>query len=172
MYLSVTDGDGLLLESLFGIIDELLGEHGQDIREGFDKGDVEVVLDLRQPLLQIRVEEVLELSGEFDTCWPAAYNDHVQQALLLVIRLVLEGGRLTAVHDAGTDALSVSDLLQEQAVLAHAGNAWGLVSYAKPHGLAHDAPKVAFSAPTPTTSMSKGTSVCEDSPLISESSLM
>jgi hypothetical protein len=97
----------------------------------------------------------------------------VQQALLLLVRLVLEGGGLAAVHDTGTDALGVSDLLEEETVFANTGNTCGVlaVPVSTIKGLI-DAPKVAFSAPTPTTSMSKGTSVAEESPLISESSLM
>lgn len=165
------DGDGLLLEGLLGVLDQLLREHGQDVGESLNKGDLEGVLDLGEPLLQIGVEEVLELTGEFDTSGSTTDNDHVQQTLDLLGALVLEGGRLTAVHDAVTDALGVADLLQEETVFAHTRDALAPLAVIFTEAL-DDSPKVAFSAPTPMTSMSKGTSVADTSPLISESSLM
>jgi hypothetical protein len=113
------DGDGLLLEGLLGVIDELLGEHGQDVGEGLDEGDVEVILDLGEPLLQIRVEKVLELTRKLDTGRSATYDDHVQQTLLLLVGLVLECGRLAAVHDTRADALGVADFFQEEAVFTY-----------------------------------------------------
>lgn len=40
-------------ESVFGVLDELLGECGQDVGKGFDKGDLESIGDFRVPLLQV-----------------------------------------------------------------------------------------------------------------------
>ena len=117
------DVDGLLLEGLLGVVDQLLGEHGQDVGQGLDEGDVELLLDLGNPLLQVGVEEVLELTGELDTSGASTDHDHVQQTLALLLRLALEGGRLAAVHDAVADGLGVTNLLQEQAVLADTGDA-------------------------------------------------
>jgi hypothetical protein len=125
------DGDGLLLECLLGVVDELLGEHGQDVGEGLDEGDVEVILDLGEPLLQIRMEEVLELTSKLDTGRTATDDDHMQQALLLLVGLVLECGRLAAVHDTRADALGVAHFLQEEAVLAHTGDACWLLAVSR-----------------------------------------
>ena len=116
------DIDGLLLEGLLRIVDELLGEHGKDVGQRLDEGNLEVILDLGQPLLQIRVEEVLELSGKLDTSRTATDNNHVKQALLLLLRLVLECSRLAAIHDTVSDALSIANLLQEKTVLLDTGD--------------------------------------------------
>jgi hypothetical protein len=116
------DVDRLLLERLLGVVNQLLGEHGKDVGQGLDKRDVELGLDLGNPLLQVRVEEVLELTGKLDTCGATADDDHVQQTLDLLGRLVLERGRLAAVHDAVTDALGIADLLEEETVLLDTGN--------------------------------------------------
>ena len=107
----------LLLERLLRVVNELLGEHGQDVGQRLDQRHLEVVLDLWQPLLQVRVEKVLQFTGEFDTGRTATDDDHVKQALLLLLRLVLERGRLAAVHDAVADTLGIADLFQEEAVL-------------------------------------------------------
>lgn len=94
------------------------------VRESLDQGDVEVVLDLGNPLLQVLLEEVLDLTGELDTGGTTANHDHVQQTLDLFICLVLEDSRLDAVHNALADLLGVTDLLQEARVLLHTGDAW------------------------------------------------
>jgi hypothetical protein len=125
------DGNRLLLERLLGVVDELLGEHGQNVGQSLDKGDMEVVFDLWEPLLQIRVEEVLELASKLNTGRSTTNNHHVQQALLLLVGLVLEGGRLAAVHDACADTLGISDLLEEQAVFTYTRNAYLCVSCAR-----------------------------------------
>ena len=165
------DGDGLLLEGLLSVLNQLLGEHRKDVGERLDKGNLEGVLDLGEPLLQIGVEEVLELTGELNTGRSTTDDNHVQQTLDLLGALVLEGGRLAAIHDTVTDTLGIAYLLQEETVFAHTGDTLALLVLALMETL-DDSPKVAFSAPTPMTSISKGTSVADTSPLISESSLM
>lgn len=47
------------------------------VRQGLHKGHMEVVLDLRNPLLEVLLEEVLKLTGEFDTGGSATDHDHV-----------------------------------------------------------------------------------------------
>lgn len=107
------DGDLLLLEGRLGVVDQLLGEGGEDVREGLDQRHLELVADFGNPLPDVLVEEVLEFAGEFDTGWATTDNDHVQEALNFLGRLVLECRGLDAIHDLGTDALGIANLLQE-----------------------------------------------------------
>lgn len=112
----VADLNSLLLESLLGVVDQVLGEHGKDGGKGLDEGDAEVANNLRNPLLEVVLEEILKLASEFDTSGATTDDNHVQQTLDLLGALVLESGSLTAVHDALANLLSVADLLQEAAV--------------------------------------------------------
>ena len=113
------------------------------IREGLNQRDVERVGDLRNPLAQVILEKVLELCGKLDSGWASANNDlvdcqrpgltarrtcrgtnHVQQAFLLLLRLIPEHGTLDAVHDLLADLLRILNLLQEASVLLDSGNAY------------------------------------------------
>jgi hypothetical protein len=116
------DGDRLLLEGRFGVVNQLLGEHGENVGESLDESDVEVVLDFGNPLLQVIVEEILKFTGEFDTSGATANHNHVQQALDLIVGLVLETGSLDTVHNTFADFLGVTNFLQEAGVLTNTGN--------------------------------------------------
>lgn len=83
---------------------------------------MEVVLDLRNPLLEILLEEVLELTSELDTGRSTANHDHVQQTLHFLFSLVLEDSSLDAVHDTLADLLGVTNFLQEARVLSDTGD--------------------------------------------------
>lgn len=72
-----SDFNVLFLEAGFRVLDQLLAEHGQNIGEGFDQSDMEIVFDLRNPLEQILLEEILELAGEFDAGGTTTDDDHV-----------------------------------------------------------------------------------------------
>lgn len=122
-----TNINGLFLKSGFGVVDELLGKHGEDVGESLDEGDVEVVGDFRDPFLEILLEEVLELAGEFDTCGTTAYDDHVEEAFTLFRRLIFEAGGFDAVHDALADLLGVANFLEETRVFADTGDAKGCI---------------------------------------------
>jgi hypothetical protein len=97
---------------------------GKYIRQSLDKGYVEIVLNLRNPLAQVILEKVLQLARKFDTGGTTANNNHVQKTLDLVLGLVLEGSRLDAVHDTLANLLRVADLLQEAGILANTGDAY------------------------------------------------
>lgn len=116
------DRDLLLLEGRFSVVDKLLGEHGKDVGQSFDEGDLEVLLDFRNPLLQVILEEVLQLTGELDTSRATTNHNHVEKTLDFVFSLVLEHSSLNAVHDALADLLSIVDLLQEAGVLPDTGD--------------------------------------------------
>jgi len=113
------DGDLFLLEGRFGVVNQLFGEHGQNVGQSFDQSNVEVVLNLGDPLLQIIVEEILKLTSELDTSGATTDDDHVQQALDLIGSLILEHSSFDTIHDTLTDVLSIVDLLQEARVLAN-----------------------------------------------------
>jgi hypothetical protein len=84
---------------------------------------MEIVLDFRNPLAQIVLEKVLELAGKLDTGRTTADNNHVQEALDLLVGLILEDSGLDAVHDTLADFLSIADLLEEARVLSDTGDA-------------------------------------------------
>jgi len=84
---------------------------------------VEVVGDVRDPLAEVGLEEILQLAREFDARRAAADDHHVQQPLHLFRRLVFEGCGFAAVHDALANGLSIADFLEEEAVFANARNA-------------------------------------------------
>lgn len=119
------DGDFLLFEGGLGVLDQLLGEGGEHVGEGLDQSDLELVADLRDPFADVLVEEVLELAGEFDAGWATADDDHVEETLDFLGRLVLECSGLDAIHDLGADALGIADLLQEAGVLGDTLDAEG-----------------------------------------------
>ena len=119
------DGDGFFFEGRFGVVDQLFGEHGEDVREGFDEGDVELVDDVGDPFSEVLLEEVLELAGEFDARGTAADDNHVEEPFALRVGLVFEAGGFDAVHDALADLLGVADFFQEARVFTDAGDAEG-----------------------------------------------
>lgn len=111
------DGDSFLLEGRLGVVNKLLGEHGKHVGKSLNKGDLEVLLDLRNPLLEILLEEVLDLTSELNTSGATTDDNHVQKTLDLILSLILEDSGLDTVHDTRTDLLGISDLLQEARVL-------------------------------------------------------
>ena len=111
------NGDGLLLEGRFGVVDQLLGEHGKHVGQGLDKSDVEVVLDIGNPLLKVVVEEILDFTGELDTSGATTNDNHMQKSLDFLLGLILEHGSLNAVHDTLADLLGIANVLQEAGVL-------------------------------------------------------
>jgi hypothetical protein len=91
---------------------------GQSLYES----DMEVFSDIRNPFLEIVVEEVLQLTSELDTGGTTADDDHVKQSLDLFGVLILECCRLAAVHDTSSDGLSIIDFLEKETMLAHSRN--------------------------------------------------
>ena len=89
----------------------MFGEGGEDVGEGFDEGDVEVVDDFGDPFFEVLFEEILEFAGKFDACGTAAYDNHVEEAFALFVGLVFERGRFHAVHDSFADLLCIADFL-------------------------------------------------------------
>lgn len=126
------DGDGFLLEGRFGVVNQLLGEHGKHVGESLDESDVEVVLDLGNPLFKIIVEEVLDLTSELDTSGTTTDDNHVQKSLDLLFSLILEHGGLDTVHDALADLLGITDFLQEARVFLDALDTCTTVSSRSP----------------------------------------
>lgn len=144
------------------------------IRKSLYKSDLEVVGEFGNPFLEVVFEKVLEFASKLDTSGTTTNDNHVEKTLDFLGALVLEGGSLAAVHDPLANALSIVDLLEEARVFAHTGDTWvAMLAMLQLSPMCSTcSPKVAFSAPTPTTSRSKGTSVEEVAPLTSDSSLM
>lgn len=92
------------------------------IRQSFDQGDLEIRRDLRNPLLQVALKEVLEFAGKLDSSRATTDNDHMEQSFDLLGALILEGRGLATVHDALPDVLSIPDFLEEARVLLDTGN--------------------------------------------------
>lgn len=114
-----------LAEGVFGVVDELLGEGGQDVGESLNQSDLEAGADAGNQLLNVLLEKVLQLTGKLDTGRATTDDNHVHEAVHLLDGLAAEGGGLDAVHNLLADALSVANLLEEAAVLSDAGNAKG-----------------------------------------------
>merc|ERR1712093_166858 len=114
---------GNLLEGRLGVLNQLLGKHGKNVGKSLDQSDLELVTNLRNPLLDILVEEVLELTGEFDTSRSTTDNHHVKQTLNLFWGLVLEGSSLHAVHNLLANSLSITNFLQEARVFSNTRDA-------------------------------------------------
>lgn len=83
---------------------------------------MKVLFDFRNPLLQIVVEKVLELTGKLNAGRATTNDNHMEQTLDLLGGLILESGSLNTVHDPLADALRIADLLQEQAMFSNTGN--------------------------------------------------
>ena len=80
-----------------------------DIRKRLHKRNMEVVLDFRNPLLQVFLKEVLKLTSELHTCWTTTDNHHMEKSFDFLRRLVLESGGFDAVHDSSSDLLRISN---------------------------------------------------------------
>lgn len=119
------DVNFLLLKGLLGVLDQLLGEGGQNVGKSLDQGDLEAVGNLGDQTLDVLLEEVLKLTGELDTSGATTNDNHVHETANILGRLILEGGGLDAVHDLLANSLGVVNLLQEARVLAYAGDAKG-----------------------------------------------
>merc|ERR1712093_335126 len=117
------DGDLLLLEGRLGVLDQLFGKHGKNVGESLDQSDLELVTDLWNPLLDILVEEVLELTSEFNTSRSTTDDNHVKQSLNLFWGLILESSSLHAVHNLLADSLSIANFLQEARVFSNTRDA-------------------------------------------------
>lgn len=121
------DFNVFFLEARFRVLNQLLAEHGEDIGESLDQGDMKIVLDLRNPLEQIFLEEILELAGEFDTGGATTDDNHVQKTFDLFRGLILEGGGLDTVHNLLADPLSIANFLQETSMFADTRDAKGSI---------------------------------------------
>lgn len=121
------DVDLLLLEGALGVLDQLLGETGENVGKGLDEGDAEAVSDIGNELLDVLLEEILELASELDTSGATTNDNHMQKTVNLLLRLALEGGSLDAVHDLLANALGITNLLEEAGVLTDTGNTEGSV---------------------------------------------
>ena len=71
------------------------------------------------PLLFTYDQEVVELTGVLDTSGATTDDNHVHQAVNLLLRLVLEGGSLDTVKKSGADLVGITELLEEAAVVGH-----------------------------------------------------
>jgi len=58
------DLDFALLEGRFGVVDELLAEHGQDGRKGLNEGDADPSGEFGIPRLQIILQKIVEFTTE------------------------------------------------------------------------------------------------------------
>lgn len=116
------DVDVLLTHCVFGVLDKLLGERGENVGKSLDKSDLEAVADIGDQLLDILLEEIAELSSELNTGGTTTNNDHVHEAVDLLLGLALEGSSLNTVHNLLADQLGVANLLEETAVLADTRN--------------------------------------------------
>jgi hypothetical protein len=109
---------------------------------------MESVGNIRNPLPQVVLEEILQLCGKLYSGWPTPNNNlnyhrvldmtqvtqyhtsdnecahHVKKAFLLLGRLILEHGCLNAVHHLLADLLRVTNLLQEACMLLDTWNAY------------------------------------------------
>ena len=90
--------------------------------QGFHECDVEILLDVGDPLPQVLVEEILKLAGKLNTCGSTANYNHVKKSFNLVWILVFEGGGFAAVHNAFPDPLGIADFFQEQTVFSYTRN--------------------------------------------------
>lgn len=118
------NGDLLVREGFLGVVNELLGERGQNVGESLDKSNLEIVSDIGDPLSEIVLEEVLELGSELDTGRATSNNDSVQKSLS-DLRVLLELGLLNAIHEGSSNLLGVGDLLEEASVLLDTGDTKG-----------------------------------------------
>jgi len=92
------------------------------VGQSFDKGDLEVLGNFRNPFLQVALEEILEFACKFDASRATANDDHVKQALDLLGALILESGSFAAVHDSLSDVLGIANLLEEARVFLYTGD--------------------------------------------------
>ncbi|KAH3679991.1 hypothetical protein WICPIJ_008467 [Wickerhamomyces pijperi] len=74
-------------KDVLGVLDQLLVEHVQDVRHGFNEGNLDVNSGLWVPLLQVLVNEILQFSGKLNTGWTTTNNDKVQKSLSLWVVL-------------------------------------------------------------------------------------
>jgi hypothetical protein len=144
------DIDLVLLESRLGVLDELLGEGGQDIGESFDKGDPELVSDFGVPLSEIVLyivkvgvkirpssyivplsathnQEIVQLSGVLDTGRSTTNNNHMHQPLNLLLGLSSKSGGLDTVQKLPSDPVGILQFLEETTVFLDSLDSKGLV---------------------------------------------
>ena len=76
---------------------------GTYIRESFNQGDMELIRNIRNPFLQVILEEVLQLRGELNPCWATSDDD-------LIYRQKRELASISVIFDLpyGVVALSPS----------------------------------------------------------------
>lgn len=85
---------------------------------------MEVLMNIRDPLFQILIEEILQLARELNSRRTSSNDNHVQQALDFLLRLSLEHGRLDTVHDTLADVLRIANFLQEARILSDSRDAY------------------------------------------------
>jgi len=107
----------VLLERRLGVLNELLGEGGQDVGKRLDQGDPELVGDFGVPLSQVVDQEIVQLSGVLDTGRTSTDDDHVHQPLNLLLGLTGERGRLDTVQKLPPDPIGILQFLEETSVL-------------------------------------------------------
>lgn len=64
-----------LLECRFGVLDQLLAEHGQDGGESLDEGDADGVGELGVPGAEILFEEVMHFTAQLDSSGTTTDDD-------------------------------------------------------------------------------------------------
>lgn len=145
------DVDLVLLEGGFSVLDELFRKGRQDVGEGFDQGDSELVGDLGVPLSQVVLwrssssslvsmsvpahnattrthdQEVVQLSGVLDTGRTSTDDDHVHEPLDLLLGLSGKCGGLDTVQEFTSDPVGILELLQETSVLLDTLDTEGLI---------------------------------------------
>eukprot|EP00401_Gymnodinium_catenatum_P028063 CAMPEP_0117614436 /NCGR_PEP_ID=MMETSP0784-20121206/84038_1 /TAXON_ID=39447 /ORGANISM="" /LENGTH=447 /DNA_ID=CAMNT_0005418171 /DNA_START=171 /DNA_END=1512 /DNA_ORIENTATION=- len=123
-----THVDALAHQVLLDVLAHGFLEHRKQARERLHECDLEMFAKLRELSDQILFDEVGQFAAELDSCWPAAYDHHVQQ-LLHTVQLSSgkrHVGLLHAVEKLLPDLSAMLDLLQEHSMLVDAGNAEGV----------------------------------------------
>lgn len=111
------DVDLVLLEGRHGVVNELLREHGKNVGEGFDQGDLDAGSEFRVPVSEILLEEIVKFTSVLDTSWSTSDNNEVKETVNLSLSLSSKVGSFDTVHNPSTNLLGIPDFLEEASVL-------------------------------------------------------
>lgn len=151
----------------FRVLDQLLGKGRQDVGQGFDQGDSELVGDLGVPLAQVVLErsergclvegartynqKVVQFTGVLDTGGTATDDDHVHESVNLLFALSGKRSGLDAC-DAFRQHMPKVGPVDSQSSNFRLILSASFNSFKKhPYSLTPLIPNVWFSAPTPYT---------------------
>mmetsp|Transcript_86086 Transcript_86086/g.278080 ORF Transcript_86086/g.278080 Transcript_86086/m.278080 type:complete len:359 (-) Transcript_86086:238-1314(-) len=122
------DLDALALQVLLHVLANALVEHGQEPGKRLHERHLEVRSDLRVAPDEVLLNKIGELATELDSCGTTSDNDEVQH-LLHLVQLARRKRDVCALDDVEhllPQLTAVLDLLQEEGVLLHAGDAEGV----------------------------------------------